>query len=189
MVQIVWSNKVWPAWNCYSKYMPGNSSKVFSSDRSIQKLEASSIGRRRKIPICISWNPKNWGAWNVYYGKFNCRVSRHNILVNELKEYISIIIILTLQKFIHVIIFSPSVLESHNPLLEIPKKLIFRSENSATEFTTLHINLKSQLPYRRQNSKFLLIMTPKCHKISCCGSFCLSSFSFTKIAFGQCCVT
>ena len=79
MVQIVCSNKVWPVWNCYSKYMPGNSTKVFSSDQSIQKLEASSIGRRRKIPICISWNPKNWGAWNVHYGKFNCGVSMCNI--------------------------------------------------------------------------------------------------------------
>ena len=93
--------QIGPVWNCYLKYMPGNSTKVFSSDRSIQKLEASSIGRRRKIPICISWNPKNWGAWNVHYGNFNCRISRHNIFLNEFKAYISIIIFLTLQKFGH----------------------------------------------------------------------------------------
>ena len=107
MVQIVCSNTVWPLWNCYSKYMPGNSTKVFSSDRSIQKLEASSIGRRRKIPICISWNPKNWGAWNVHYGNFNCRISRHNIFMDELKAYISIIIFLTLKNFIQIIILVP----------------------------------------------------------------------------------
>ena len=131
IVQIVCSNKVWPVWNCYSKYMPGNSTKVFSSDRSIQKLEASSIGRRRKIPICISWNPKNWGTWNVYYGKFNCRVSRQNVLEPKFfNKWIKSIYfnnhIFNLSKVHSDDNFSPFALKSHKAILDILKKTDFQ---------------------------------------------------------------